>query len=118
MKKSKVLTVTTVKERLTAGIKAVSTKKAFVLESKKIRKVKRQKSKSYISHNKSSSWIDNFDADEPVYNSSSDSRMDVVHIHPTSNFKFVFKKIKASGYILVELESKGFLLIKSSLSKK
>jgi hypothetical protein len=77
MKKSEGLTDTPVKERITAGIKSVSAKKALVLERKKVREVKRLKSKRHVSRNKSCSWSDDSDVDRHVYNNSSNSSMDV-----------------------------------------
>ena len=66
MKKSEVLADTPAKERITAGIKAVSAKKTLVLEKKKVREVKRLENKRYISSNKSCSWSDDSYIDESV----------------------------------------------------
>ena len=104
--KVEVQTDTPVREHITAGIKAVSAQKALVTERKKVKEVKMLKSKRRISCNKSCSWSDDSDTDEPAYSNSSDLSMDVENKPTTSNFQFDNEKVNAGDYILVELKNK------------
>jgi len=67
MEKSEVLSDTPVKERITAGIKSVSAKKALVLERKKVREVKRLNGKKHVFYNKGRSWSYDSDVND-LYN--------------------------------------------------
>ena len=82
------LTDTSVKERITAGGKSCIFQESLSPGKKGSHRSEKAKSKRHVSRQKSCSWSDDFDVDEPVYNNSSDFSMDVDDEPPTTNFLF------------------------------